>query len=95
MADSPLQQPPPRKEADLARRIRARGLALGHAPARIAQAIYEECAPVFGTSQIKSHRFAQGVALSDVVAQVKALYEVEGKPIPKLGETLLSAYESG
>ncbi len=95
MADSPLQQPPPRKEADLARRIRAMGLALGHAPPRIAQAIHEECAPVFGTSQVKSHRFAQGVALSDIVAQVKALYEVEGKPLPKLGETLLSAYESG
>jgi tetratricopeptide (TPR) repeat protein len=36
-----------------------------------------------------------GVALSDVVAQVRALYRIEGKPIPKLGETLLSAYESG
>jgi tetratricopeptide (TPR) repeat protein len=35
------------------------------------------------------------VALSDVVAQVRALYEIEGRPTPKLGETLLSAYESG
>ncbi|HEY7484650.1 MAG TPA: XRE family transcriptional regulator [Streptosporangiaceae bacterium] len=44
---------------------------------------------------MKSQRLALGVALSDVVAQVKALYEVDGKPRPKLSETLLSAYESG
>jgi tetratricopeptide (TPR) repeat protein len=44
---------------------------------------------------VKSQRLALGVALSDVVAQVKALYEVEGKPRPKFSETLLSAYESG
>ncbi|WP_018655538.1 hypothetical protein [Actinomadura flavalba] len=35
------------------------------------------------------------MALSDIVAQVRALFEIDGKPIPKLGETLLSAYESG
>jgi tetratricopeptide (TPR) repeat protein len=46
-------------------------------------------------SRVKAQRLALGVALSDVVAQIKALYEVDGKHQPKLGETLLSAYESG
>jgi tetratricopeptide (TPR) repeat protein len=91
----PPQHAPPRKEADLARRIRARGLALGHAPPQIAKEIHDQCAPIFGTSPIKAQRLAQGIALSDVVAQVRALYELDGKPLPKLGETLLSAYESG
>jgi tetratricopeptide (TPR) repeat protein len=86
---------PPRKEADIARSIRARGLALGHAPPQIARAIHDGCAPIHGTSRIKAHRLAHGIALSDVVAQVKALYELDGRPLPKLGETLLSAYESG
>jgi tetratricopeptide (TPR) repeat protein len=93
MTDLPKE--PPRKEADLARLIRARGVARGHAPPAIAKQIHEQCAPIFGTSQVKSHRLAHGIALSDVVAQVRALYELEGKPLPKLGETLLSAYESG
>jgi hypothetical protein len=86
---------PPRKETDIARRIRAQGLARGRAPAQIAADIHGQCGPAFGTSRVKSQRFALGVALSDVVAQVKALYEVDGKPQPKLSETLLSAYESG
>ena len=86
---------PPRKEADLARAIRARGLALGHAPPQIAKDIHDGCAPIHGTSRIKAHRLAYGIALSDVVAQVRALYELDGRPLPKLGETLLSAYESG
>lgn len=86
---------PPRKEADMARRVRARGLALGHAPPQIAKEIHDQCGPIFGTSPIKAHRLAHGIALSDVVAQVRALYELEGKALPKLGETLLSAYESG
>lgn len=94
MTDRP-QNALPTKEADLARRIRARGLALGHAPPRIARQIHDQCAPIFGTSQIKAQRLSRGVALSDVVAQVRAFYEMEGKPLPKLGETLLSAYESG
>jgi tetratricopeptide (TPR) repeat protein len=92
---APDKAGPPRKEADLARLVRARGLALGHAPPRIAEEIHDACAPVHGTSRIKSHRLAHGIALSDVVAQVRALYELEGRPPPKLGETLLSAYESG
>jgi tetratricopeptide (TPR) repeat protein len=86
---------PPRKEADLARSIRARGLALGHAPPQIAKAIHDGCAPIHGTSRIKAQRLAHGIALSDVVAQVRALYELDGRPLPKIGETLLSAYESG
>jgi tetratricopeptide (TPR) repeat protein len=94
MTDVPKAEPP-RKEADLARSIRARGLALGHAPPQIARAILETCAPIHGTSRIKAQRLAHGIALSDVVAQVKALYELDGRPLPKLGETLLSAYESG
>ncbi|TNY35981.1 XRE family transcriptional regulator [Thermomonospora catenispora] len=82
-------------ETDIARRIRAYGLARGRTPADIAVDIHEQCGPLFGTTRIKARRLALGVALSDIVAQVKALHELEGKPIPKLGETLLSAYESG
>ncbi|MCQ0009562.1 XRE family transcriptional regulator [Actinomadura madurae] len=79
----------------MARRIRAHALARGRSPVEIAQEIHEQCGPLFGTSRVKAHRLAHGVALSDIVAQVKALYEVDGKPPPRLGETLLSAYESG
>jgi hypothetical protein len=85
----------PHKEADIARRTRAIGLARGLSPPQIAGEIHARCSPLFGTSQVKSHRLAYGIALSDVVAQIKALYEAEGRHIPKLGETLLSAYESG
>jgi hypothetical protein len=85
---------PPQKESEIARRIRARGLAYGHAPPRIAAEIYEQCAPLFGTSKVKAFRLAYGIALSDVVAQMRALCEFDGKPTPKIGETLLSAYES-
>jgi tetratricopeptide (TPR) repeat protein len=91
----PSRAEPPRKEADLARAIRARGLALGRTPAQIAKDIHEGCAPLHGTSRIKAQRLAHGIALSDVVAQIRALYEVDGRERPKLGETLLSAYESG
>ncbi|WP_404800504.1 XRE family transcriptional regulator [Actinomadura montaniterrae] len=86
---------PPRKETDVARRIRAHALARGRSPQEIAHEIHEQCGPLFGTSRVKAHRLAHGVALSDIVAQVRALYEVDGKPPPRLGETLLSAYESG
>ncbi|PKK15198.1 MAG: hypothetical protein BUE48_006515 [Thermomonospora sp. CIF 1] len=85
----------PRKETDIARRVRAYGLARGRTPAEIAVDIYEQCGPLFGTTRIKAHRLAHGVALSDIVAQIRALHELDGKPQPKLGETLLSAYESG
>ncbi|WP_328594584.1 XRE family transcriptional regulator [Actinomadura macrotermitis] len=61
----------------------------------IAQEIHEQCGPLFGTSEVKAHRLSHGVPLSDIVAQVQALFEVDGKPRPRIGETLLSAYESG
>jgi len=85
----------PQKEADLARRIRATALARGALATDIATEIHEQCGPLFGTSQVKAQRLALGVALSDVIAQVRALYQLDGRPAPKLGETLLSAYESG
>ncbi|HEX2315383.1 MAG TPA: XRE family transcriptional regulator, partial [Thermomonospora sp.] len=85
----------PRKEIEVARRVRAHGLARGRTPAEIAADIHEQCGPLFGTTRIKAHRLAHGVALSDVIAQIRALHELDGKPPPKLGETLLSAYESG
>ncbi|REE95705.1 XRE family transcriptional regulator [Thermomonospora umbrina] len=85
----------PRKETEIARRVRAHGLARGRTPVEIAADIHEQCGPLFGTTRIKAHRLAHGVALSDIVAQIRALHEVDGKPQPKLGETLLSAYESG
>ncbi|HEU5157797.1 MAG TPA: XRE family transcriptional regulator [Streptosporangiaceae bacterium] len=84
----------PPKENDIARKIRARGLAHGRTPPQIAQEIHDQCGTTFGISRVKAQRLALGVALSDVVAQIRALYEVEGKAEPKLGETLLSAYES-
>ncbi|WP_030171086.1 hypothetical protein [Spirillospora albida] len=86
---------PPRKETETARRIRATGLARDLGPNEIARHVHEQCGPLFGTSRVKAHRLAHGVALSDIVAQVRALYEIDGKPPPRLGETLLSAYESG
>ena len=83
------------KETELARRTRARGLAVGRSTPLIAEEVFEECAPHFGTTRIKSHRLAHGIALADVVEQVRALFERDGKPVPGIGETLLSAYESG
>ncbi|GAA3642178.1 hypothetical protein GCM10022224_000620 [Nonomuraea antimicrobica] len=38
---------------------------------------------------------AYGIALADVIEQVRALFERDAKPMPGIGETLLSAYESG
>ncbi|MCW2879169.1 MAG: hypothetical protein JWQ95_3269 [Sphaerisporangium sp.] len=83
------------KETELARQTRARGLAVGRATARIAEEVFEACTPHFGTTRIKSHRLAHGIALADVIEQVRALFERDGKPVPGIGETLLSAYESG
>lgn len=83
------------RETELARRIRARGLAAGQTMAQIAEKIHETCNAQFGTTRIKSHRLAHGIALADVIEQVRALFERDGKPSPGIGETLLSAYESG
>ncbi|MFB9963107.1 XRE family transcriptional regulator [Sinosporangium siamense] len=62
---------------------------------QIADEIHEACHPQFGTTRIKSHRLTHGIALADVIEQVRALFERDGKPVPGIGETLLSAYESG
>jgi len=83
------------RETELARRCRARGLAAGRSPAQTADEIHEVCGPKFGTTRIKSHRLAHGIALADVIEQVRALFERDGKAVPGIGETLLSAYESG
>lgn len=83
------------RETEIARRIRARGLAAGRGPAEIAQEIHEVCEPQFGTTKIKAHRLSHGIALADVIEQVRALFERDKKPVPGIGETLLSAYESG
>jgi tetratricopeptide (TPR) repeat protein/transcriptional regulator with XRE-family HTH domain len=74
-----------------ARLVRARGLADGVPPAEIAAEIVGQC----GTSRIRAYRLALGIALADVVAQVRARYEADGRPAPRFSETLLSAYESG
>ncbi len=63
-------------------------------PGQIAKKIHDQCAPA-GTSWIRAHRLALGISLADVVAQVRAWYVSEGRPVPRFSETLLSAYESG
>ena len=83
------------RETEIARRIRARGLAAGRSLAQIAEEIHKDCGPQFGTTRIKAHRLSHGVALADVIEQVRALFEKDGKAVPGIGETLLSAYESG
>lgn len=83
------------RETEMARRIRARGLATGRTSAQIAEEIHEHCGPQFGTTRIKGHRLSHGIALADVIEQVRALFERDGKTQPGIGETLLSAYESG
>jgi transcriptional regulator with XRE-family HTH domain len=80
-----------RQEVATARLIRARELASGAHPADIAALISTEC----GTSKIRAYRLALGIALADVVAQVRARYEADGRQVPRFSETLLSAYESG
>jgi tetratricopeptide (TPR) repeat protein len=67
----------------------------GHPPARITADIHAGCVAAFGTTWVRAHRLALGIALGDVVAQVKAWYAREGRPEPRFSETLLSAYESG
>ena len=79
----------------MARRIRAKGLAAGRTSAQIAEEIHEECGPQFGTTRIKGIASRYGIALADVIEQVRALFDRDGKSPPGIGETLLSAYESG
>jgi tetratricopeptide (TPR) repeat protein len=83
-----------RQETSVARSIRAQNLVSGRTPAEIAAIIRDQCGPEFGTTSIRAYRLAFGVALADVVAQVRARYAAEGRPLPRFSETLLSAYES-
>jgi transcriptional regulator with XRE-family HTH domain len=80
-----------RQEVAAARLIRARELVAGASPDRIAVAIAAEC----GSSRIRAYRLALGIALADVVAQVRARFLADGRRVPRFSETLLSAYESG
>jgi hypothetical protein len=80
-----------RRELSVARQVRARELVSGTPPGGIAAQIRSEC----GTTSIRAHRLALGIALADVVAQVRAWYHAEGRKPPRFSETLLSAYESG
>jgi tetratricopeptide (TPR) repeat protein len=80
-----------RRELSVARQVRARELVSGTPPDGIAAQIRSEC----GTTMIRAYRLALGIALADVVAQVRAWYQAEGRKPPRFSETLLSAYESG
>lgn len=80
-----------RPEAAVARLIRARGLAAGTPHPKVAAQIAGQC----GSSMIRAYRLALGIALADVVAQVRARYEADGRRVPRFSETLLSAYEGG
>jgi transcriptional regulator with XRE-family HTH domain/tetratricopeptide (TPR) repeat protein len=80
-----------RQEVAAARLIRARELVAGSSPGQIAAVIASQC----GSSRIRAYRLALGIALADVVAQVRARFEADGRPVPRFSETLLSAYESG
>ena len=84
-----------RQEVSMARAIRAQCLASGRGTGDIARAIHQQCGPAFGTTPVRAHRLALGIALADVVAQVRARYVSEGRPPPRFSETLLSSYESG
>ncbi|SEG87335.1 hypothetical protein SAMN05444920_10661 [Nonomuraea solani] len=83
------------RETEIARRIRAKGLAAGRTSAQIADEIHEACTTQFSTTRIKAHRLSHGIALADVIEQVRALFQRDSKATPGIGETLLSAYESG
>ena len=79
----------------MARAIRAHCLASGQSAAQIALIIHSQCSPAFGTTLVRAHRLALGIALADVVAQVRARYVREGRTPPRFSETLLSSYEGG
>jgi hypothetical protein len=84
-----------RQEITMARAIRAHCLASGQSAAQIALIIHSQCSPAFGTTLVRAHRLALGIALADVVAQVRARYVREGRTPPRFSETLLSSYEGG
>jgi transcriptional regulator with XRE-family HTH domain/tetratricopeptide (TPR) repeat protein len=85
----------PEGESAFARRLRARGLVCGQTPAQVASVIKDECGAKFGTTWIRAYRLALGITLADVVEQIRAWYEAQGREQPRFSETLLSAYESG
>lgn len=91
LAQDQVLLPGSHSDAAIARQIRARGLAAGRRPADIAAAIAATC----GTTRIRAYRLALGISLADVVAQVHARYDADGRQAPGFSETLLSAYESG
>lgn len=82
-------------EKDVARRIRARGLAAGAPPREIARSIHAQSSSPQHTSLLKAHRLAHGIALDDVVEQVRALFESDGREPRGMTTSLLSCYESG
>jgi tetratricopeptide (TPR) repeat protein len=84
-----------RQEITMARAIRAHSLACGQSAADIALMIHRQCGPAFGTRLVRAQRLALGIALADVVAQVRARYVNEGRTAPRFSETLLSSYEGG
>ena len=84
-----------RQEISMARAIRAHCLACGQSAADIALMIHSQCGPAFGTRLVRAQRLALGIALADVVAQVRARYVNEGRTAPRFSETLLSSYEGG
>jgi tetratricopeptide (TPR) repeat protein len=84
-----------RQEISMARAIRAHCLACGQSTADIALMIHSQCGPAFGTRLVRAQRLALGIALADVVAQVRARYVNEGRTAPRFSETLLSSYEGG
>ena len=79
------------RELAAARQVRARELVAGTPPDGIAARIRSEC----GTTMIRAYRLALGIAPADVVVQVKAWYQADGRKAPRFSETLLSAYENG
>lgn len=83
------------EEKDVARRLRATGLTAGLEPGEIARSIHEKCYPAHSTSRLKAYRLARGVALDDIVEQVRAQFEAEGREPRGLTTSLLSCYESG
>lgn len=84
-----------RQEISMARAIRAHCLASGQSASDIALMIHSQCGPAFGTTLVRAQRLALGIALADVVAQVRARYVSEGRTAPRFSETLLSSYEGG
>ena len=93
-AGAPVQGPAgleARQEISMARAIRAHCLACGQSAADIALMIHSQCGPAFGTRLVRAQRLALGIALEDVVAQVRARYVNEGRTAPRFSETLLSS----